>query len=78
MPVTEAGVGLPRLGQYVRRLAALDIINQRLALLRIQMLGVHHGLVPAMPLDAGIVKMRGQLQADFIRHAVKRQHAVVK
>ena len=78
MPRADAGVGLPRQGQDAGGFAAFDVVGQRLALLVVEHLGVHHGFVVAVQLDAGIVEMRGEVEADFIRHPVQRKNVVVE
>jgi len=66
MPLAEAGIGLPRLRQNVLRFASFDVINDGSALEWRQDFCRHHGLVPAMPLDAGIIEMRIETQTKGI------------
>jgi hypothetical protein len=61
MPRADAGVGLPRLRQDVVRLAAFDVINQRAALHFLQPFAVHHGFGAAVPVEARVVEMRGEI-----------------
>ena len=78
MPRADAGVGLPGPGQNAGRLAAFNVINERLALGFIQHLGVHHGFVMAMHLEAGVIEVRGEVQADGVVDPVQRQHVVIE
>ena len=66
MPVADAGVGLPRIGEDALRLAALDVQRDRADVIGLQALAVDDHVEVALVADRRVVIVRGECQAILL------------
>ena len=79
VPISNAGIGLPRERENLITLSTLHVEDDGVALLVIEIFGSEHGFIGAViPLDAGVVVIGSNIESNLGIDLVERQDRIIE